>query len=95
MAVFAAISFATFFLENDHFLALYKGSEHFTFNFSAFNGRRTDFDVAVGIEKKHFVESDSVALFHFVAEMMDIQELALFGLELLSFDFYDSVHLNY
>ena len=82
MTVFTAIAFATFFLENDHFLTLYEGFENFTLNFSAFHGRRTDFYIAVGIKKKHFVESDCVALLCFFAEIVNIQEFAGFGFEL-------------
>ncbi len=92
MAVFTTIAFATFLLENDHFLTLYEGKKHFTVYFSTFNGRCADFYVAVGIEKKYFVEGDCVALFYFVAEVVDIKEFTFFSLKLLSFDFYDSVH---
>ena len=93
MSVFAAIAFAASFLENDHFLALHEGKKHFTIHFSAFNGRRADLNVAVGIYEKHFVESDCVALLHFIAEVVDIEVFSLFSLKLLSFDFYDSVQL--
>ena len=93
MTVFAAIAFATFLLEDDHFLTLYEGLENFAIHFSSFNGRSTDFNVAVGIEKKHFVESNSVALFYFIAEVVDIKVFTFFSFKLLSFDFYDSVHL--
>ncbi len=93
MTVFTTIAFTTFFLENNHLLTLYKGNEHFTIHFCTFNGRSTDFNVAVGLNKKHLVESDSVTFFHFFAEMMDIKVLTFFSLKLLSFDFYDSVHL--
>lgn len=92
MAVFTAIAFATLLLEDDHFLALYQGYEHFTIYFSSFYGRSAYSDLAVGIQKKYFVEDYFVALFGFFAEMMNIQVLAFFGFELLSFDFYNSVH---
>lgn len=93
MSVFTAIAFATFFLENDYFVTFYEGNEHLAIYFCAFNGRHSDFYIAVGIYEKHFVESNCVALFYFVAEMVDIKEFTFFSLKLLSFDFYDSVHL--
>ena len=92
MTVQAAIAFAAFLLEDDHFFTFNEGKENFGLHLSTFNGRNSDFNVAVGIEKKHFVEDHFLAFLYFVAEMMNIQELALFGLELLSFDFNDSVH---
>ena len=95
MAVFATIAFATFFLENDHFVTFYEGFFILAYHFRAFHGRRTDLNVAVGVQKKDFVEAYGIAFLHVVAEMVDIQELALFGLELLSFDFYDCVHFLY
>lgn len=95
MTVFATIAFAAFLFENDNFLTFHQRNEHFALDLCSFHGRSTDFNVAVGIEKKHFVESDSVALFYFLAEVVNIQIFAFFGFELLSFDFYDSVHLNY
>ena len=79
MTVQTTITFAAFLLEDKNLVALYEGKKNFTFNFSAFNGRHTDFNVAVGIEKKHFVERYRVALFHFVAEMVDIQKFAFFS----------------
>lgn len=93
MTVFAAIAFATFLLENDHFLTLYERLKHLAIYFCPFNGRDTDLNVAVGIKKKHFVECDGIALLHVVAEMVDIEEFPFLCFELLSFDFYDSVHL--
>ncbi len=92
MAVLATIAFAAFLLENDHLVALHERNEDFAVHFCTFNGRHTDFHVAVGIKKKHLVEAHCIAFFHFFAEIVDIQELAFFGLELLSFDFYNSVH---
>ncbi len=95
MAVETTVTFAALLLEDEHLVALHEGEEHFTFYFRAFHGRRTDLNVAVGVQKKYFVEAYGIAFLHVVAEMVDIQELALFGLELLSFDFYDCVHFLY
>lgn len=93
MSVFTAIAFATFLLENNHFFTFYERHKHLAIYFCTFHGRHSDFNVAVGIKKKHFVESDCVTLFHFLAEMVDIKEFSFLSLKLLSFDFYDSVHL--
>ena len=76
MAVFAAIAFATFFLENDNFFTFNKGSLNSADNFGSFNNGSTNFHVTVGVNEKNTVE-----------------ELAGLSLELLSLDFYDSVHL--
>ena len=93
MAVFAAIAFATFFLENDHFVSLDEGKNNLSVHFCAFNGRHTDFNVAVGIDKKNFVERDRVAFLELFAEMVDIQIFSFFNFKLLSFYFYNCVHL--
>jgi len=77
MTVFATIAFAAFLLEYDHFLALYEGSKNFTFHFCTFNGRRTDFYIAVGIKEENLVESDCVALFCFLAEVVNLHSEAL------------------
>ena len=98
MTVFATITFATFFLENDYFFSFNERKKNFTLNFSTFNGRCTDFNVAVGIDKENFVESDCVTLFHLIAEVVDIEVFTLFSFELLALDFYNCVHficLNY
>lgn len=93
MAVFTTIAFATFLLEDYHFFTFYEGKKNLAVYFSTFNGRCTDFNVAVGIDQKHFVECDCIAFFNFVAEMVDIKVFTLFSFELLSFDFYNCVHL--
>lgn len=92
MAVFATVAFAAFLLEDNHLLTLHEGKEHLTVYFRTFNGRCADLYVAVGIQKKHFVESDCIALLYFLTEKMNIQIFALFGFELLSLDFYNCVH---
>ena len=92
MSVFTAIAFATFFLENDYLFTFNEGKKNLAIYFCTFNGRSTDFYVAVGIKKKHFVEAYCIALFYFITEMMDIKEFSFFSFKLLSFDFYNSVH---
>ncbi len=93
MTVFATIAFAALLLEDDHLLTLHEGLEHLAGDFRTFYGRCAYCYSAVGVQKEHFVENYGLTLLHFIAEVVDIQIFALFGLELLSFDFYDSVHL--
>lgn len=94
VSVLAAIAFAAFLLEDDHLVTLYEGLHHFYVHFCSFNGRSTDFDVAVGIQQEDFVKADFVALFN-IAEVVDIQIFAGFGFELQSLNFYDCVHEYY
>lgn len=93
MAVFAAIAFATFFLENDNFFTFNKGSLNSADNFGSFNNGSTNFHVTVGVNEKNTVECDFLSFRDFVTEEVDVEELASLSLELLSLNFYDSVHL--
>lgn len=95
VAVFTAIAFATLLFEDDYFFTFYEVLEYLASHVCTFYGRRTDFNVAVGIDEKHFVEYDLVTLLGFFAEVVDVQIFAFFGLELLSFDFYDCVHRGF
>ena len=92
VTVETTITFATFLLENDHFVTLHEGLEHFTLHCGSFNGRSTDFYVVVGIKTKYLLKCDLVTCLYLFAEMVNIQKFAFFGFELLSFDFYNSVH---
>ena len=92
MAVLYAVTFATFLLENNHFVTLYERLCHFAYYLCTFYGRRSDFYVTVGIRKKHAVELYFVALFYLFAEIVYIQELVLFCFELLSLDLYNYKH---
>ncbi len=94
MAVETTIAFATFLLEYEHFVSLYEGFEHFALYFGTLNGGCAYLYGTVGVYEEHFVEADCFALLNLVAEMVYIQILAFFGFELLTFDFYDSVHAN-
>ena len=93
MAVFAAIAFATFFLENDNFFTFNKGSLNSADNFGSFNNGSTNFHVTVGVNEKNTVECDFLSFRDFVTEEVNVEELVGFSLELLSLNFYDSVHL--
>ena len=92
MAVFAAIAFATFFLENDHFVTFHEGLFNLANNFCSFDNGSADFHGTVGFSEENAVELDLVAFFNLLSEVVDIQELACFGFELLSLNFYDNVH---
>ena len=94
MAVQTAIAFATFLLEHEHFVALYEGFEYFAFHFGTLYGGCAYLHGTVGVYEKHLVEAYCLTLLYLVAEMVYIQILAFFGFELLTFDFYNSVHAN-
>lgn len=92
MAVETTITFATFFLENEHFLTFYKRSEHFTNHFSAFHGGSANLYCTIGFSEENTVEFNGVAFFGCFSEIVDIQILFGLGLELLSLNFYNCVH---
>ena len=93
MAVFAAIVFATFFLENEYFVTFHEGTLHLANYFCSFNGRSTYLNGTVGVNEEDAVKLYGIALFLLVAEIMNIQELSGLGLELLSLNFYNYKHL--
>ena len=93
MTVFATIAFAAFLLENDDFVSLHQRGCNLAYYFCSFNGGSADFHVTVGVSEENAVENNLFAFFDSFAEIVNIQELAGFSLELLSLDFYDSVHL--
>ena len=91
MAVLHAIAFATFFLKNNHFVALNKSFFDFANHFGSLNGGNAYLNCAVCIDEQHTVELNSLAVFGIV-KVMNIQKSACFSLELLSLNFYDNVH---
>ncbi len=93
MAVLATIAFATFFLEDDYLLALYKRLENLANHLGTLYGGGTYFYCVVGFSEEHTVKFYCVTFFVSIAEIVNIQELLRLCLELLSLDFYDSVHL--
>ena len=92
MAVFAAIAFATFLLENNHLFTLYERCQNLTYNFCAFYCGSANLYCIIGLSEENAVKFNLVTFFDSFAEIVDIQELLRLGLELLSLDFYDSVH---
>ena len=93
MTVFATIAFAAFLLENDYFFTFHEGSKHLANNLCAIHGGSANFNCVIGLSEKHTVKFYLVSFFNCFAEIMNIQELLRLCLELLSLDFYDSVHL--
>ena len=92
MTVQTTIAFAAFLLEDNHLFTLYEGTYNLANNFGSFNGRSAYCNSTVGINKKHFVEVDSIAFFNCFAEIVNEQFLVFSRLELLSLDFYNCVH---
>ena len=93
MTVLAAIALATLLLEDDYLVTLYKRSEHLANDFGTLKCGSTPLNFIVGFGEENTVKLYCVTFFERVAEIVNIQELVGFGLELLSLDFYDSVHL--
>ena len=91
MAVFAAIALAALFLEDDDMFTLEHGGQYLAYYLCTVNCGCAYFYVTVGINEQHVAEFYCIALLG-VAEVLNIQILACFGLELLSFDFYNCVH---
>ena len=92
VAVFAAIAFAAFFLEHNHFVALDERFLDGADYFGAFNGGSADLNVAIVVGEKNVVELYGVTVSYIVAEVVHIEVAVLFCLELLAFDFYNNVH---
>lgn len=93
MAVLTTIAFATLLLEDDYLLALYEGGENLANDLGTLDSGSTNLNCIVGFGEENTVEFYGVTFFERVAEIVNIQELLRLGLELLSLDFYDSVHL--
>lgn len=92
MTVLATVIVTTFLLEDDNLIALHEGTFHLANYFCPFHGGRAYLNGTVGVNEEDFVKLYGLTLFLLVAEIVDIQEFTGLGLELLSLDFYDSVH---
>ncbi len=79
MTVLTTIALATLLLKDDYLGTL--------------KCRGTYLNFIVGFGEEHTVKFYGVSFFERVAEIVNIQELVGLCLELLSLDFYDSVHL--
>lgn len=93
MSVLANIVITAFFLENDDFVAFHEGTFYLANDFCPFYGGRAYFNGTVGVNEENAVKLNGFAFLALVAEIMNVQELAGLSAELLSLDFYDSVHL--
>lgn len=93
MAVLAAIALTTLLLEDDYLLTLYEGLENLANHLGTLYCGRTYFNCIVGFSEEHTVKFHCVTFFVSIAEIVNIQELLRLCLELLSLNFYDSVHL--
>ncbi len=96
MTVLTTVALAALLLEDDYLLALYEGLENLANDLCSFEGGSTNLNSVIGFGEENTVELDGVTFFVLVTEIVNIQELLRLCLELLSLDFYDSVHLiNY
>ena len=93
MTVQTAIAFATLLLEDNHVFTFHEGSLYLANNLCTFDGRCANLNGTVGIYEQNAVELYRVTFLALVAEIVDIQLLALLGTELLSLNFYNCVHL--
>ena len=89
-----AIAFATFFVENEHFVALNEGINHFAYYFSTGYGRSTYGNLAVVVDQQHFLKFNSLTAFG-LGHVVDEELLAFLCLELLTVNLYDCVHYIY
>ncbi len=93
MTVETAIAFATFLFENDDVFTFHEGSLYLANNLCTFDGRCANLYGTVGIHEQDTVKLYRVTFLALVAEIVDIQLLAVLGTELLSLNFYNCVHL--
>lgn len=93
MTVQTAIAFSSLLLEDNYMFTFYEGSLYLANYFCTFYGRCAYLNGTVGVNEENVAEFNCVTFFNLVTEILDIQILACLGLELLSFNFYDSVHL--
>ncbi len=95
MAVFAAVAFATLFLEHDDLVALYELLLDLAYNLRALYGGSAYGYCTIGVYQQSAVKLYGVALLGFIAKVVNIKEFVLFGLKLLALDFYNYVHLRF
>ena len=93
MTVQTAIAFATLLLEDNHVFTFHEGSLYLANNLCTFDGRCANLNGTVGIHEQDAVKLYRVTFLALVAEIVNIQLLALLGAELLSLNFYNCVHL--
>ena len=94
MAVETTVVVAAFLLEDNHLVAFYEWTFYLANYFGSLYGGCAYLNGTVGVYEQNAVEYNLFALFFLVAEIVYIQELSGFCLELLSLDFYNCVHLK-
>ena len=82
---------AALHLEDDDLVTLHQRVHYFTYYFCSLYGRSTYLYCTVSIYEQHFVKFNSLA-FLGILDVMHKELLALFGLELLTLNFYNCVH---
>ena len=93
MTILLAIVFATFHLENDDLVTLYKWVHNFYYYFRTFNGGCANGYCSFFVYKQNLVKLNSFASFH-IFNVVNIELHALFNLKLLTVNFYNCVHYN-
>ena len=73
MAVFAAIAFTSFLLEDDYFVTFYERGCHFANYFCTFYGRCAYLNGTVGVYEENAVKLYCVTFFLVIAEIVNIQ----------------------
>ena len=79
-------------LENNHLVTLNQRSDNLTYYFCSVYGGSTDRYCTVSIYEQYFLKFNSLAGLN-VLYVVDKELLALLGLELLTLNFYNCVHL--
>ena len=82
---------ATLHLEDDDLVTLHQRVHYFTHYLCSLYGRSTYLHCTVSIYEQHLVKFNSLALLG-ILDVMHEELLALFGLELLTLNFYNCVH---
>jgi len=85
---------AALHLEDNHLVALNKRVHNFTYYLCPVYGGSTYRHCTVSIYEQHLVKFNSLACLS-ILNMMHKELLALLGLELLTLNFYNCVHLIY
>ena len=85
---------AALHLEHDDLVTFYQWIHYLTHYFCPFYGGSTNLYCTVSIYEQHLVKFNSLA-FLGILDVMHKELLALFGLELLTLNFYNCVHSFY
>ncbi len=83
---------ATLHLEYNHLVTLYEWVDYFTYYLCSLYGRSTYLYCTVSIYEQHLVKFNSLACLN-ILDVVHEELLTLLGLELLTLNFYNCVHL--